>query len=123
MTYSENRPAKFRQAAFVYLHVTVLYEATIFMTWQQGMLHRGPPLAWLIGGVVLGGGLSYALYRWHNPWLPRAIWALNIFRLPALLKHAFVVEVAGQLSPAFYLTALVVIVTNMWMLARAGWDL
>jgi hypothetical protein len=27
------------------------------------------------------------------------------------------------MSSAFYLTALVVVVINLWMLARAGWDL
>lgn len=123
MTDSALRPARFRQAAFVYLHVTVLYEATAYVMWQQGMLHRGPPLVWLVGGLVVGAGLSYALYRWHNPWLPRAMWLLNAFRLPPLIRHAFVVEVTGQLSPSFYLTAIVVIVANMWMLARAGWDI
>lgn len=117
------RAAKFRQAAFAYLHVTVLYEATAYVMWREGMFHRGPPLLWLILGGVVGVGISLALYRWHNPWLPRAIWLVHGLRLPALIRQAFVVDAASALSPSFYLTAIVVVVANLWMLARAGWDL
>jgi hypothetical protein len=28
-----------------------------------------------------------------------------------------------RLPPAFYIAALIVVLTSMWMLARAGWDL
>jgi hypothetical protein len=122
MEHPAPRQVKFRQAAFVYLHVTVLYEATALMAWREGLLHRGPPVLWLAGGLLVGVGISYALLRWQNVWLARAVWLSNAARLPTLIKQAFLAEAAGTLTRSFYLTALVVIVINMWMLARAGWD-
>ena len=44
-------------------------------------------------------------------------------RLPSLIHFAFVTTDTGVLAPSLYLTALVASVINMWMLARAGWDL
>ncbi len=52
---SSARQRKFRQAAFVYLHVGVLYEAAVYVFWQQGLLPegRGPVLVWLLAGAVI----------------------------------------------------------------------
>ena len=63
------------------------------------------------------------LYAWQNVWVARIIWALHGLRLPALIRGAFFVEAGARLPPTFYLTAIIVVVINLWMLARAGWDL
>lgn len=44
-------------------------------------------------------------------------------RLPALINGAFFAGTEERVVPAFYLTAIVVVMINLWMLARAGWDL
>ena len=80
-------------------------------------------LVWLVVGALLGGGLAWALYRWHKPWLPWILWITSAFRLQPLIRHAFVEEVTGQLTRGFYVAAIIVILINMWMLARAAWDL
>jgi hypothetical protein len=61
--------------------------------------------------------------RWHNVWFARAIWLLGAGRLPTLIHFAFVTIDTGVLAPSLYLTALVASLINMWMLARAAWDL
>ncbi|HUF28642.1 MAG TPA: hypothetical protein VMM18_16805 [Gemmatimonadaceae bacterium] len=118
------RAAKFRQAAFVYLHVAVLYEAAAFVMWGEGLIPSrfGPPVLWLLIGGLVGVGIFVALLRWHNPWLARGVWAINMFRLPPMIRSAWFAEEAAAPS-TFYITAIVVILINMWMLARAGWDL
>lgn len=124
-THSTARQAKFRQAAFVYLHVALLYEAAVWVLHRANQLpsSRGPVAVWLVAGAVLAALVFWGLYRWQNPWVARVVWFLGVFRLPALIRGAFVSPEAASLTPAFYLTALVVIVGNLWMLARAGWDL
>ncbi|MEX1181849.1 MAG: hypothetical protein WEF86_01340 [Gemmatimonadota bacterium] len=124
------RQTKFRQAAIVYLHVGILYEAAVFVFWRQGILPeaRGPAWLWLMLGALLAGLISYALWRWQHTWLALAIWALHSLRLPALIEGAFFarahtgVDVAA-IPPSFYLTALIVVLINLAMLARAGFDL
>ena len=118
------RAEKFRQAAFVYLHVAVLYEAAAYVMWTEGMIPArfGPPVAWLVIGGLVGVVIFVALLRWHNPWLARVLWGLNVLRLPAMIRNAFFAETAAAV-PAFYVMAIVVILINAWMLARAGWDL
>jgi len=124
------RPTKFRQAAIVYLHVGILYEASVFVFWRQDILPqaRGPAWLWLLIGGALAGLISYALWRWQHRWLALLIWGLGTLRLPALIEGAFFarahtgVDVA-HVPPAFYLTALVVVLINLAMLARAGFDL
>ena len=118
------REAKFRQAAFVYLHVAVLYEATAFVMYRNGIIPSrfGPPEMWLLLGAVVGLAIFFALLRWHNPWLPRVLWVINVARLPAMIDNAFFDEQARAAS-GLYALAIVVIVINAWMLARAGWDL
>lgn len=118
------RAAKFRQAAFVYLHVAVLYEAAAFAMYREGLIPSrfGPPAAWLLIGGLVGLAIFVALLRWHNPWLARVLWGFNVLRLPAMIRSAFFAETAAA-PPAFYIMAIVVILINAWMLARAGWDL
>ena len=120
------RSRKFRQAAWVYLHVGILYEAAAYAMWQNGVLPTGglgPPWAWLIGGAAVALGVFWGLYRWQNRWFARAIWAFNALRLPSLIGAGFFRGTDAEIAPAFYVTALVVVVINMAFLARAGWDL
>ena len=72
---------------------------------------------------AVGLGICFVLLRWQRPWVARAVWLVHGLRLPALVNGAFFAGEAARVVPAFYLTALVVVVVNLWMLARAGWDL
>lgn len=122
---SSPRDAKFRQAAFVYLHVAILYEAAAYVMWRHGLLpatRLGPPLLWLFLGAVVATVVVYGLLKWRTPWFARVVWAVHGLRIPTLIKGAFFAAGAGVV-PSFYLTALVVVMINLWMLARAGWDL
>jgi hydrogenase-4 membrane subunit HyfE len=124
------RAMKYRQAAIVYLHVGILYEAAVYVFWRQGILPeaRGPAWVWLIMGAALAAIISLALWRYHKRWLALGVWALHSLRLPALIQGAFFarahtgVDIA-VVPPAFYLTALVVVIINLAFLARAGFDL
>lgn len=121
----DGRQSKFRQAAFVYLHVAVLYEAAALVMLRQEMLPTriGPPALWLVAGAVFAGAVFAGLYFWQNVWLARVVWALHGLRLPALINGAFFAGPGARLPSGFYLTAMVIVVINLWMLARAGWDL
>ena len=119
------RAAKFRQAGFVYLHVAILYEAAVYAMLEGGALplRFGPPWVWLLAGAGLTAFVFVGLYHWRNVWFARIIWGLHALRAPALIGGAFFASPDTLTPPAFYLTALVVVVINLWMLARAGWDL
>jgi ABC-type thiamin/hydroxymethylpyrimidine transport system permease subunit len=119
------RETKFRQAAFAYLHTAILYMAAAYVMWRQGLLPTrfGPPWIWLAFAIVVASAVVYGLLRWQRPWFARTIWALHALRLPALVHGAFFAGAAGRVVPSFYLTAIVVVMINLWMLARAGWDL
>jgi hypothetical protein len=120
------RARKFRQAAFVYLHVAILYEAAAYAMWRANMLpstRLGPAWLWLVLGGVVGLAVFFGLLRWQNVTFARVIWALHALRLPALVKGAFITSVEPPMARAFYITAIVVVVINLWMLARAAWDL
>ena len=128
MTTSQDSPmreTKFRQAAFVYLHVAVLYEAAAYVMWRQGMLPTrfGPPWMWLLIAAGFAGVVIYGLLKWQKPWFARTVWVVHGLRLPALIKGAFFAGETARVVPGFYLTAIVIVVVNLWMLARAGWDL
>jgi hypothetical protein len=119
------RARKFRQAAFVYLHVAVLYEAAAYAMWRHGMLPagRGPGWLWLIAGALAAGTIFLGLLRWQNVTFARVIWVIHGLRLPSLIGSAFITTVEGTLTRGFYVMAIVVVTINLWMLARAGWDL
>jgi hypothetical protein len=122
------REVKFRQAAFVYLHVLLLHLYAGFAMWRAGFFHPsrlpGPPWIWLIVGGALGFAVFLALLRWQNAIFTRVIWVVHGVRIPALVHGAFfTTDHPGALAPSFFVTALVIIVINLWMLARAAWDL
>ena len=120
-----SRRRKFRQAAFVYLHVGVLYEAWVLEMSRRGLLaeSRGPVWLWLGLGALIVALVFWGLWSRQNAWVARVIWAIGVFRLPPLMGGAFFPLAAAWLPPSFYLVALVVVIVNLWMLARAGWDL
>lgn len=118
------REAKFRQAAFVYLHVALLYEASVWVLHGADRLpDRGPVAVWLLAGAAVAAFVFWGLWSWQNAWLARIVWGLGALRLPALLEGAFLPEADPALPPSFYLTALVVVLVNLAALARAGWNL
>jgi len=124
------REQKYRQAAIVYLHVGILYEAAIYVFWRQGILPeaRGPAELWLAIGALLAGMISYALWRWQHRWLVLMVWVFQALRVPVLIEGAFFEKAHtfvhdAQIPPSFYLTALVVVLINLGFLARAGFDL
>lgn len=123
-THAPARQAKFRQAAFVYLHVALLYEAAVWTLHEAGRLPaRGPVAVWLLAGAAIAAFVFWGLWSWQNVWLARIVWGLGALRLPALIGGAFVPAADATLPPSFYLTALVVVLVNLAALARAGWDL
>lgn len=122
---SEARLRKFRQAAFVYLHVGILYEVVVWVLWQRGLLpgNRGPVWLYLVLGAGIVAVVFWGLWSWRNAWFARVVWALHSLRLPALVEGAFFPRPEGSVPPGLYLTALAVVLVNLGMLARAGWDL
>lgn len=125
LPHSPERSAKFRQAAFVYLHLGLLYEATVWSVYQAGAMSRvpGPMGLWLVAGGVIVALVFWGLWSRQNPWVARLVWLLGIIRLPTLVRGAFLPSMESALSPAFYAAALIVVLVNLWFLARAGWDL
>jgi hypothetical protein len=124
--HSATRATKFRQAAFVYLHVAILYESAAYAMWRSNMLpstRLGPAWLWLLLGGVVALVIFFALLRWQNVTFARVVWALHALRLPALVKGAFITVAQSPMPRAFYITAIVVVMINLWMLARAAWDL
>ena len=124
-TRDGTRSIKFRQAAFVYLHVAILYEVAAYVMWKNGLLpvQFGPPLLWLVAGGIVSGAIFAGLHWWQNVWLARLVWLVHGLRLPALVEGAFLRGTDGRIAPSFYLLAIVIVIINLWMLARAGWDL
>ncbi len=131
--WPDARVAKFRQAAFVYLHVAILYEAAAYVMMGPGLLPSrfGSPWMWLVAGAVVAAIVFVGLYRFRNVWVARIVWGLHGLRLPVLIRGAFFAAPAPAPAlapdvitpPSFYITAIVVVMVNLWMLARAGWDL
>ena len=119
------RARKFRQAAFAYLHVAVLYEAAVYAMWRAGTLGprmMGPIWIWLLLGAVVAASIFLGLSRWQNVIFARAIWVIHSLRLPSLIGSAFLSSAESGIARGFYVMAIVVVVINLWMLARAGWD-
>lgn len=128
--HEEARARKYRQAAIVYLHVGILYEAAVYVFWRQGVLPeaRGPAWMWLVIGAVLAVTISYAIWRWQKTWFVLTIWGLHALRLPPLIEGAFFAKAhtginVAVVPPSFYLTALIIVIINLGFLARAGFDL
>ncbi len=124
--WSDARVVKFRQAAFVYLHVAILYEAAAYVMMGGGGV--GVPTGarawfWLGAGAFVGGLVFVGLYRWRNVWFARVIWVIHGLRLPFLIEGAFFAAADSRAPPSFHMVAIVVVMINLWMLARAGWDL
>ena len=76
----------------------------------------------LVGPVVVGV-VFWALWKWHNAWVARVVWFIAALRVPTLIGGTFLPTTDQLLAPAFYGTALLVVMINLAMLARAGWDL
>jgi hypothetical protein len=119
-----NRAEKFRQAAFAYLLVGVLYEGAAYAMWQRGILPpgRGPGWLWMLVGAAIVSLVVWGLWKWQNVWFARVIWVIHALRVPTLIGHAFFPTSDQRIAAGFYLTALVVVVANLWMLGRAAWD-
>ncbi len=119
------RSRKFRQAAFVYLHLGILYEAAAWVMLEHGMLPLGfgPPWLYLLLGAGVVALVFWGLYRLENVWVARAIWGIQALRFPALISRAFVEQADATMPTAFYVAAMIIVLTSMWALARAGWDL
>jgi len=120
-----HRSRKFRQAAFVYLHVGILYELGVWVLWRRGLMpgDRGPVWLFLLLGAGILAFVFWGLWSWQNRWFARIVWGLHALRIPALLEGAFLPAADASLPPSLYLFALAVVLVNLWMLARAGWDL
>lgn len=120
------RDHKFRQAAMFYVLVGLVYEASVFVAWREGFAptDRGPPWLFLfvIAPLVLGF-IVWGLWSWRNVWLARVLVGFNAVRVVAVFGPGFVPDLERNLSPAFYQLETVLLLANLWMLARAGWDL
>jgi hypothetical protein len=118
------RPEKFRQAAFAYLLVGILYEGAAWAMWRRGLLpaDRGPGWLWMLIGAAIVAVVFWGLWKWQNVWFARGVFVIHALRVPTLIGHAFFAAADQKILPAFYLTALIVVVANLWMLGRAAWD-
>jgi hypothetical protein len=67
--------------------------------------------------------IFWALWFKQSVWVARVVWAAQAFRLPALIAGAFFPTAGAAIPPSFYMFALVIVILNLWMLARAAWDL
>jgi hypothetical protein len=124
-TSPDPRSRKFRQAAFVYLLVGILYSGAVWAMAGAGILpaERGPVQLWIVFGVVIVAFVFWALWSWQNAWVARIVFVLHAFRVPPLIENGYFPDPDAAIPPSFYITALLVVVINLWMLARAGWDL
>ena len=124
-TWNPERTKKFKQAAFVYLYVAILYESAVYVMFENQILPErlGPPVLWLIAGGFVATLVFLGLYFWQNVWIARSIWILQGFRFPGLIAGAFFPETDTVTPSIFYIAALVVVSINFWALARASWDL
>lgn len=121
----EAPPRKYRQAAFVYLHVAILYEAAVYVLWRSGEMpgERGPIWLWLLMGAAIVAVVFWGLWSWRNRWFARAVWALHALRVPWAVEGLVLPAAALSLPRSAYALALVAILLNLAFLARAGWDL
>jgi len=117
------RALKFRQAAIVYLHYAVLYEVGAWVLLERGLFPtaRGPEWVWFAAGAAIAALVIVGLWWWQNAWFARVVWAVVALRLPTLLEGAFFGSELAVPS-ALYAAAGLVVLINLWALARAAWD-
>ena len=123
--WPRSRTRKFRQAAFTYLHIGLLYEFGVYVLWREGHFPtaRGPALLWLLLGAAIMLFVFWGLLRWQNVHFARVIWALHSLRLPTLIDNAFFPSPQATVTPDLFLAAIPLVLINLWMLARAAWDI
>ena len=117
------RARKFRQAAIAYLHYGVLYLFGAWALLERDLFPqaRGPEWLWFGAGIAIGAIVVGGLWWWQNPWFARVLWVLVALRLPTLIEGAFFGS-ALDVPPGLYLAAGLVVLANLWYLARAAWD-
>lgn len=118
-----SRALKFRQAAIVYLHYGILYLCGARVLLDRGLFPatRGPVWAWFVAGTLVGAIVVWGLWWWRSVWFARVVWVLVALRLPSLVESAFFGSALG--APAgLALAAAVIVLINLWFLARAAWD-
>ncbi len=117
------RTRKFHQAAIVYLHYAILYEAGAYVLLQRGLFPgtRGPEWVWFVTGAAIAALVIVLLWWWQNVWFARVMWVLVALRLPTLFEGAFFGSDL-QIPPMLYAAAALVVLLNLWALARAAWD-
>lgn len=117
------RALRFRQAAIAYLHYGILYLFGAWVLLERGLFPatRGPAWAWFVVGAAIGAVVIWGLWWWQSVWFARAVWLLVALRLPSLVESAFF---GGELGvpPGLALAAALVVLGNLWFLARAAWD-
>lgn len=125
MNATTGQALKFRQAAFGYLLVGILYESAVWVAWRNDLAPttRGPVWLWLLAGAAIVGLVFWALYGLQKRWVARLIFVLHALRVPTMLKGAFLATADAQLPASLYQFALVVVLINLWLMARAGWDI
>lgn len=117
---------KFRQAAFFYLHVGILYEFVVFALWRRDLLpaaRAGGAPVWLAIGALITLAIFWGLWSKRSRWLARIVWFVHALRLPAIIGGAFFPAPGAIIPQSLWLVALPIVLINLWLLARAGWDL
>ena len=117
------RALKFRQAAIVYLHYGVLYLFGARVLLDHGLFPatRGPAWVWFVAGTLVGAIVVWGLWWWRSVWFARVVWVLVALRLPSLVESAFFGGALG-VPTGLPLAAALVVLVNLWFLARAAWD-
>ncbi|MFW6084098.1 MAG: hypothetical protein ACODAA_02690 [Gemmatimonadota bacterium] len=121
--HGPSRALKFHQAAIVYLHYAVLYEVGAWVLLERGLFPatRGPEWVWFAAGVAIAALVIAGLWWWQNVWFARVVWALVTLRLPTLIEGAFFGSEL-DVPQGLYAAAGLVVLVNLWALARAAWD-
>jgi hypothetical protein len=125
---------KYRQAAAYYVLLAALYDGAVWQLQQHGLLGRatpgGPTWVYLVAGALIAAAVFYFLWFRENRWVARVVAVAGTVRLVALMDDAFlkvqtapVDASAYVISRAFYIAAFVIVAINVWLMARAGWDL
>lgn len=128
------RTLKYRQAAAYYLWLAALYDGAVWQLQQHGVLGRatpgGPTWLYLVAGAIIAAVVFYFLWFRENRWVARVVAIASTVRLVAILDEAFLKlhpsPVDGSpyaISRAFWIAAFVIVAINVWLMARAGWDL